>query len=41
MLRGRLDALEVMSAAIIDPDEYGTYSHADAIDDEALVLVSS
>lgn len=38
-LTDRLDALEELSAAIINPDEYGTYSRADAIDAEALVLV--
>lgn len=35
----RLDTLESTSAAIVDPDEYGSYSRADALDDEALVLV--
>ncbi len=38
-MTARLDALEELSAAVIDPDEYGTHSRADAIDAEARVLV--
>jgi hypothetical protein len=39
-LSERLDGLESMSAAIIDPDEYGSYTRADALDADAMLLVS-
>ena len=39
-LSERLDGLESMSTAIVDPDEYGSYTRADALDADAMLLVS-
>ena len=38
-LSGRLDELEAQSAGVIDPDAYGFYTRADAMEDESRLLV--
>ena len=39
VMSGRLNELEAQSAGVVDPDEYGCYTRADAMEDDSMLLV--